>query len=49
MACPLVLTGSMAAVATAAICRLINSLSDKLLGLISSPNRVLVRCGEGDV
>ena len=30
MACPLVLTGSMAAVATAAICRPINSLSDKL-------------------
>jgi hypothetical protein len=46
MACPLVLTGSMAAVATAAICRLINSLSDKLLGFISSPDRVLVRCGE---
>ena len=47
IACPLVLTGSMAAVATAAICRLINSLSDKLLGVMSSPNRVLVRRGEG--
>lgn len=38
MACPLVLNGSMAAVATAAICRLINSLSDKLAGVMSSPN-----------
>jgi hypothetical protein len=42
MACPLVLTGSMAAVATAAICRPTNSLSDKLLGVMSSPNRVPV-------
>src|ERR1700677_1730551 len=46
MACPLVLTGSMAAVATAAICRLINNLSDKLLDFISYPNRVPVRRGE---
>src|SRR5665213_1454341 len=47
MACPLVLTGSMAAVATAAICRLTNSLSDKLPGVISSPNRVLIQHGQG--
>jgi hypothetical protein len=42
MACPLVLTGSMAAVATAAICRLINSLSAKPFALISSPNWAVV-------
>jgi hypothetical protein len=52
IACPLVLTGSVAAVATAAIWRLINSLSDKLPDVMSSPNRGRVaktraRLGQG--